>query len=132
MKIIFAAFVLAAAVAFPVFAQDKPKEDSADEQETKLISMEEALKIVSAVRNNEVKLKAYCESQALYLKADEAAEKNDMKTADELSAKAEKAGEAVGEEFDDVLTLAAELDPEKAESKKLFDALEGLDSACQP
>lgn len=118
------------AFSFPALAQDKAGKEAAGQEEVKLISVDEAVKIIASVKGDKAKLKAYCDSQALYAQADEAAEKNDTKKADELAEKADEMGAKVGEAFDDVMVLAAELDPEKAEGKKFFDALDGLDAAC--
>lgn len=131
MKRIFVTVALFAGLAFPAFAQDKPEQDAAGQEAADMISVEEALEVIAGIKADKAKLKAYCDSQEFYMQADEATEKKDAKAAAELEAKGDKAAEALGEDFEDVLDLSGSLAPESEEGKKLLDALDDLDAACE-
>lgn len=90
----------------------------------------EAKKVLAGIKSDTGKLAMYCEAQALYAKADDAAEKNDEKGADDFGKQAEEKTKGLGADFEKINQSTAEVDPESAEGKELYAAWEDLDKGC--
>jgi hypothetical protein len=136
MKSIFVgALALFALTATPAFAQDGAKPDAAAAKEegpkVSEADVAAAKKAISAIQGDKTKLKTYCDAQALYAKADEAAEKKDEKTAEENGKKADGLAKTLGPDFDKIGAVGAEIDPESASGKEFNASLESLDKACK-
>ena len=137
MKSIFVgALALFALAATPAFAQDGAKPDAAagaKEEGPKVSEADVAAakKAIATIQADKAKLKTYCDAQALYAKADEAAEKKDEKTAEENGKKADALAKTLGPDFDKIGAVGAEIDPESASGKEFNTSLEALDKACK-
>jgi hypothetical protein len=139
MKSIFVgALALFALTATPALAQDGAKPDAAAgaaaKEEGPKVSEADiaaAKKAIASIQADKAKLKTYCDAQALYAKADEAAEKKDEKTAEENGKKADGLAKTLGPDFDKIGAVGAEIDPESANGKEFNTSLEALDKACK-
>lgn len=137
MKSIFVgALALFALAATPALAQDGAKPDAAagaKEEGPKVSEADVAAakKAIATIQADKAKLKTYCDAQALYAKADEAAEKKDEKTAEENGKKADALAKTLGQDFDKIGAVGAEIDPEFASGKEFNTSLEALDKACK-
>ena len=109
---------LAVAVAFatPAFAQNK---------------VQDAAVALGAIQKDKAKIKTYCEMQDLYNKSSEASEKKDEKTAEALGKQADEKAKSLGDDFQKVMALEEDINPDTAEGKAFFDALEALEKNCQ-
>jgi hypothetical protein len=117
MKKTAIALVVAAAFATPAFAQNAKVQDAA-------IALGE-------IQKDQAKLKSYCEMQDLYNKSAEASEKKDEKAAETLGKQADDKAKALGDGFQKVMALEEDINPDSAEGKAFFDALEALEKSCQ-
>jgi hypothetical protein len=136
MKSMFVGALALFALAAPAFAQEgaKPDAGAAPKEEAAKVSEADiaaAKKTIAAIQADKAKLKTYCDTQALYAKADEAAEKKDEKTAEENGKKADAMAKTLGPDYDKIGAVGAELDPESASGKEFNTALEALDKACK-
>jgi hypothetical protein len=115
---IFVAILLVAAV--PVCAQaQKPR-----------VTRDEAQKVVTIISGDKAKTQTYCEIQKLTQQMEQAYEKNDSKTADELSEKIDTLEDTLGSEYAELINGLQDIDPEKdklgAEIMSMFEALDRL------
>lgn len=136
MKRIFVGAIALLALAAPAFAQDSAKPDAAgaakeDGPKVSEADVAAAKKAISAIQGDKAKLKTYCDAQALYAKADDAAEKKDEKTAEENGKKADALAKTLGPDFDKIGAVGAEIDPESPSGKEFNASLEALDKACK-
>jgi hypothetical protein len=90
----------------------------------------EAATIISSIEKNEAKRKTYCELQDLLTRAEEAASKNDETQAKTLSNEAEAKSQTLGEEFQKLTALEADIDPKSDEGVKYLAAWESLEKSC--
>jgi hypothetical protein len=90
----------------------------------------EAATILSSIQKNEVQRKTYCELQDLLAKAEEAASKKDEAQAKSLSNDAETKSKALGEEFQKLTALEADIDPKSEDGAKYLAAWEALEKSC--
>jgi chorismate synthase len=112
------ALAVAAAFATPSFAQNA--------------KVQEAAAALGDIQKDKAKLKTYCEMQDLYNKSAEASEKKDEKTAESLGKQADEKAKSLGAGFEKVMALEEDINPDSAEGKSFFDALEALEKSCQP
>jgi polyhydroxyalkanoate synthesis regulator phasin len=112
------ALVLTAAFVTPAFAQNA--------------KVQEAAVALGEIQKDKAKLKTYCEMQDLYNQSAEASEKKDEKKAEELGKRADDKAKDLGEGFQKVMALEEDINPDSAEGKAFFDALEALEKSCQP
>lgn len=134
MKSTFVGAIALFALAAPAFAQDAAKPDAAPKEEPVKVTEADvaaAKKMIATIQADKAKLKTYCDTQALYQKADEAAEKKDEKTAEELGNKADAQAKTLGPDYDKINMVDAELDPESASGKEYHTAREALDKLCK-
>lgn len=111
------ALVVTAAFAAPAFAQNA--------------KVQEAAAALGEIQKDKAKMKTYCEMQDLYNKSSEASEKKDEKTAETLGKQADDKAKALGDDFQKVMALEEDINPDTAEGKAFFDALEALEKSCQ-
>lgn len=111
------AFAVAALFATPSFAQNAKVQDAAV--------------ALGQIQKDKTKVKTYCEMQDLYNKSSEASEKKDEKTAEDLGKQADDKAKALGDDFQKVMALEEDINPDTAEGKAFFDALEALEKSCQ-
>jgi hypothetical protein len=137
MKSMFVGAIALFALAAPAMAQDaakdaaKPEAAAPEAAKVSEADVAAAKKTIAAIQADKGKLKIYCDAQALYAKADEAAEKKDEKAAEESGKKADDLAKTLGPDFDKIGAVGAELDPESASGKEFNTALEALDKSCK-
>jgi hypothetical protein len=107
-------------IAVPVCAQaQKPR-----------VTKDDAQKVVTIISGDKAKTQTYCEIQKLTQQMEQAYEKNDSKTADELSEKIDTLEDTLGPEYAELINGLQDLDPEKdklgAEIMSMFETLDGL------
>jgi peptidoglycan hydrolase CwlO-like protein len=112
------AILLVAAV--PAFAQaQKPR-----------VTKDDAQKVVTIISGDKAKTQIYCEIQKLTQQMEQAYEKNDSKTADELSEKIDAMEDTLGPEYAELINGLQDIDPEKdklgAEIMSMFEVLDRL------
>ena len=107
-------------VTVPAFAQtQKPR-----------VTKDDAQKVVTIISGDKANTQTYCEIQKLTQQMEQAHEKNDTKTADELSEKIDALEDTLGPEYAELINGLQDIDPEKdklgAEITSMFEALDGL------
>jgi prephenate dehydratase len=107
-------------IAVPVCAQaQKPR-----------VTKDDAQKVVTIISGDKAKTQTYCEIQKLAQQMEQAYEKNDSKTANELSEKIDTLEDTLGPEYAELINGLQDLDPEKdklgAEIMSMFETLDGL------
>lgn len=117
MKTTAIALIVAAAFATPALAQNAKVQDAAA--------------ALGDIQKDKAKLKTYCEMQDLYNKSAEASEKKDEKAAESLGKEADEKAKNLGDGFQKVMALEEDINPDSAEGKAFFDALEALEKSCQ-
>jgi hypothetical protein len=115
MRVIIAA-ALFAAIATPGLAQTA--------------TLADAVTILSAIQKDETKRKTYCDMQDLLAKAEDAQNKKDEPQAKTLAEQAEAKSKALGDDFQKLTAIEADIDPASEEGKKYFDAWEALEKSC--
>ena len=135
MKMVVAAVLLSALVV-PAYAADKAKEPAKEEAAQKAkpadpAKVAKAAGVLSAIQKDAAKLKVYCEMQGLFNQADEAEEKKKEADAKKFVASAEEKAKALGSDFQLVMNMDEEIDPESAEGKKFFKELEAIEGKCE-
>lgn len=118
MKRTLITLAIAAAFTAPAFAQNA--------------KVQEAAAALGQIQKDQAKMKTYCEMQDLYNKSSEASEKKDEKNAETLGKQADDKAKALGADFEKVMALEEDINPDTAEGKAFFDALEALEKSCQP
>jgi len=118
MKKMLITLAVAAAFTAPAFAQNAKVQDAAA--------------ALGDIQKDKAKMKTYCEMQDLYNKSSEASEKKDEKNAEALGKQADDKAKALGADFEKVMALEEDINPDTAEGKAFFDALEALEKSCQP
>ena len=112
------AILLVAAV--PAFAQTQKLR----------VTKDDAQKVVTIISGDKAKTQTYCEIQKLTQQMEQAYEKNDRKTADELSEKIDTLEDTLGPEYAELINGLQDIDPERdklgAEIMSMFEALDGL------
>jgi hypothetical protein len=85
---------------------------------------------VLSFSGDKAKTQTYCEIQKLTQQMEQAYEKNDSKTADELSEKIDTLEDTLGPEYAELINGLQDIDPERdklgAEIMSMFEALDGL------
>jgi prephenate dehydratase len=94
------------------------------------VTKDDAQKVVTIISGDKAKTQTYCEIQKLTQQMEQAYEKNDSKTANELSEKIDTLEDTLGPEYAELINGLQDLDPEKdklgAEIMSMFEALDGL------
>jgi len=94
--------------------------------------VQDAAVALTEIQKDQAKMKVYCDMQDLYNKSAEAGEKKDDKLAETLGKEADDKAKALGDSFQKVMALEEDINPDSAEGKAFFDALEGLEKTCKP
>ena len=117
-KFIVAILLVAAMSAYIVYVQAQKPGATKDN----------AQKVVTIISGDKAKTQTYCEIQKLTQQMEQAYEKNDSKTADELSEKIDTLEDTLGPEY--AINGLQDIDPENdklgAEIMSMFEALDGL------
>src|SRR5262249_30622865 len=90
----------------------------------------EAATILAGIQKNDAKRKTYCELQDLLTKAEKAAGEKHEAEAKTFSNEAETKSQALGEEFQKLTSLEADIDPKSEEGAKYLAAWESLEKSC--
>jgi peptidoglycan hydrolase CwlO-like protein len=116
LKVIIALLLIAVPVCAPA---QKPR-----------VTKDDAQKVVTIISGDKAKTQIYCEIQKLTEQMEQVYEKNDSKTADELSEKIDTLEDTLGPEYAELINGLQDIDPEKdklgAEIMSMFEALDGL------
>jgi hypothetical protein len=123
LKLVVAIFVLA----IPALAHaqqggprpNPPKPTKADAQN-----------VVQIITNDKVKTQAYCDLNKLEVQVKAAEEKNDSKTLEALSDKAEALVDKLGPEYYRLMDGLEKVDPNSSEAKEFMSILSELDKSC--
>jgi hypothetical protein len=115
MRVIIAA-ALFAAFGTPAFAQTT--------------SLPEAVATLADIQKDETKRKAYCDMQDLLVKSEDASNKNDDTQAKALAEQADAKSKSLGDAFQKLTSIDADIDPSSEEGKKYFDSWEALEKSC--
>jgi predicted nucleic acid-binding Zn-ribbon protein len=117
-KFIVAILLVAAMSAYIVYVQAQKPGATKDN----------AQKVVTIISGDKAKTQTYCEIQKLTQQMEQAEEKNDSKTANELSKKIDRLEDTLGPEYVALMDGLEDLDPEKdklgAEIMSMFEALD--------
>jgi hypothetical protein len=116
MRLVIAAAALSALLATPALADNAKIAD--------------ATKVLQALGKDAAKQKAYCEMQDLFNKSADATDKKNKDEADKLNKQAEEKSKELGDDFQKVMSLEEEINPETPEGKAFFEALEGVEKTC--
>jgi mevalonate kinase len=94
------------------------------------VTKDNAQKVVTIISGDKAKTQTYCEIQKLTQQMEQAYEKNDSKTVDQLSEKIDTLEDTLGPEYAELINGLQDIDPEKdklgAEIMSMFEALDGL------
>lgn len=115
MRVIIAAALLAA-LATPSMAETA--------------NLAEAATTLSAIQKDEARRKAYCDMQDLLAQAEDAQNKKDDPKAAKLAEQADAKSKAIGDDFQKMTAIDADVDPASEDGKKYFDAWEALEKSC--
>jgi hypothetical protein len=121
LKLIVAILVITAA---PVCAQTQPPSGA------KVVTKAAVQKVARIIRGDKAKTQTYCDIGKLGAQIEEANEKKDSKTADELSQKMKELEQKLGPEYVALMEGLQDLDPESDEGAEIETALLVLDKLC--
>jgi peptidoglycan hydrolase CwlO-like protein len=120
LKLIVAILVIAAV---PVFAQAQPPR-------TAKVTKADAQKVIKIISGDKAKAQTYCQIGKLGEQIEEANDKKDSKTADELSQKMKKLENNLGPEYVALMDGLQDIDPESEDGADIAAALAALDKLC--
>lgn len=121
LKLIVAILVI---TAVPVRAQTQPPSAA------KMITRADVQKVARIIRGDKVKTQTYCDIGKLGGQIEEANQKKDSKTADELSQKMKELEKKLGPEYVALMDGLQDIDPESDEGAEIEAALVVLDKLC--
>jgi hypothetical protein len=118
LKVVVAILLIAAV---PAFAQaQKPR-----------VTKDDAQKVMTIISGDKAKTQNYCEIQKLTQQMEQAYEKNDSKTADELSEKIDTLEDTLGPEYAELINGLQDIDPERDKlGTEIMSMFEALDRLC--
>jgi peptidoglycan hydrolase CwlO-like protein len=90
----------------------------------------DAQKVVRIISSDKAKAQTYCDIGKLGEQIEEANEKRDSKTADELSQKMKELEKKLGPEYVAFMDGLQDIDPESDEGVEIEGALRALDRSC--
>lgn len=93
-------------------------------------SLTEAVATLADIQKDEPKRKAYCDMQDLLAKSEDASNKNDDTQAKALAEQANDKAKSLGDAFQKLTSIDADIDPASEEGKKYFDSWEALEKSC--
>jgi peptidoglycan hydrolase CwlO-like protein len=120
MKLIVAILIIAAV---PVFAQAQPPS-------TAKVTKADAQKVIKIISGDKAKAQTYCQIGKLGEQIEEANDKKDSKTADELSQKMKELENNLGPEYVALMDGLPDIDPESEDGADIAAALAALDKLC--
>ena len=120
MKLIVAILVIAAV---SVFAQAQPPS-------TAKVTKADAQKVIKIISGDKAKAQTYCQIGKLGEQIEEANDKKDSKTADELSQKMKELENNLGPEYVALMDGLPDIDPESEDGADIAAALAALDKLC--
>jgi peptidoglycan hydrolase CwlO-like protein len=120
LKLIVAILVIAAV---PVFAQAQPPS-------TAKVTKADAQKGFKIISGDKAKAQTYCQIGKLGEQIEEANDKKDSKTADELSQKMKELENNLGPEYVALMDGLQDIDPESDDGADIGAALAALDKLC--
>ena len=120
LKLIVAILVIAAV---PVFAQAQPPS-------TAKVTKADAQKVIKIISGDKAKAQTYCQIGKLGEQIEEANDKKDSKTADELSQKMKELENNLGPEYVALMDGLQDIDPESEDGADIAAALAALDKLC--
>lgn len=121
LKLIVAILVI---TAVPVRAQTQPPSAA------KMITRADVQKVARIIRGDKVKTQTYCDIGKLGGQIEEANQKKDSKTANELSQKMKELEKKLGPEYVALMDGLQDIDPESDEGAEIEAALVVLDKLC--
>jgi peptidoglycan hydrolase CwlO-like protein len=121
LKLIVAIVVI---TAVPVRAQTQPPSAA------KMVTRADVQKVARIIRGDKVKTQTYCDIGKLGGQIEEANQKKDSKTADELSQKMKELEKKLGPEYVALMDGLQDIDPESDEGAEIEAALVVLDKLC--
>ncbi|HEX9073138.1 MAG TPA: hypothetical protein VF852_14430 [Pseudolabrys sp.] len=121
LKLIVAILVI---TAVPVRAQTQPPSAA------KMVTRADVQKVARIIRGDKVKTQTYCDIGKLGGQIEEANQKKDSKTADELSQKMKELEKKLGPEYVALMDGLQDIDPESDEGAEIEAALVVLDKLC--
>jgi len=121
LKLIVAILVI---TAVPVRAQTQPPSAA------KMVTRADVQKVVRIIRGDKVKTQTYCDIGKLGGQIEEANQKKDSKTADELSQKMKELEKKLGPEDVALMDGLQDIDPESEDGQEIGSVLRALDRLC--
>jgi peptidoglycan hydrolase CwlO-like protein len=121
LKLIVAILVI---TAVPVCAQTQPPSAA------KVVTRADVQKVARIIRGDKAKTQIYCDIGKLGGQIEEANEKKDSKTANELSQKMKELEKKLGPEYVALMEGLQDIDPESDEGTEIEAALVVLDKLC--
>jgi len=95
-----------------------------------VVTKADVQKVVRIIRGDKTKTQTYCDVGKLGGQIEEANEKKDSKTADELSQKMKELEKNLGPEYVALMDGLQDIDPESDEGAEIEAALVALDKLC--
>jgi peptidoglycan hydrolase CwlO-like protein len=96
----------------------------------KMVTRADVQKVARIIRGDKVKTQTYCDIGKLGGQIEEANQKKDSKTADELSQKMKELEKKLGPEYVALMDGLQDIDPESDEGAEIEAALVVLDKLC--
>jgi hypothetical protein len=95
------------------------------------VSKDDAQKVVAIIKSDKAKIKTYCDIKKLGRQMEQAYQKRDMKTTDELSRKIESLEKTLGTEYFALVDRLGAMDPENDKlADEITSLFEALDRRC--
>ena len=90
----------------------------------------DAQKVFEIISGNEVKTQVFCDIGRLGEEIEQAAEKKDTRTADELRRKIDELGRKLGPEYAALMNGIQDVDPESEDGQQISSTIQALDKLC--
>ena len=116
-------FAILVVTAMPVCAQ-------AQKQSVTKVTKRDAQKVVTIISGDKAKTQTYCDMVKLGEQIEQANDKKDNKSVDELSKKLGELGPKLGPEYAALMDGLQDIDPETEEGQEIESTLEALDKLC--
>ena len=102
----------------------------AQKQSAAKVTKRDAQEVVRIISGDKAKTQTYCDMVKLGEQIEQANDKKDNKTVDELSKKLGELGPKLGPEYDVLMDGLQDVDPESEEGQEIESALVALDNLC--
>jgi mevalonate kinase len=90
----------------------------------------DAQRVFEIISGNEVKTQIFCDIGKLGDEIEQAAEKKDTRTADELRRKIDELGRKLGPEYAALMDGIQDVDPESEDGQQIRSTIQALDKLC--